>query len=149
MTQSNPFETLHQERARKAEQARHLAQVAHQWDSAIREGLRQLAEALWPAEHLLELIHLRRYRLRHQVGPSGHLWWVEHDLLPSGRYLCAAYRVRLSVNDGGKPLLSVQSGPAVYPVTPLTVDALGAVLGRAGEDPPLVIPREMGAAEDP
>lgn len=149
MTESDPFETLQQEQEQAAEQVQYLAEVAQQWDSAIREGLQHLAQTLWPDEHLLELIPIHRYRLRHQITSTGYLWWVEHDIPPQDRYSCVAYRVQLALNGEGQPTLTVQSEAAAYDVAPLTVETLGAALARAGEDPPLVVPREMGQATDP
>jgi hypothetical protein len=74
---------------------------------------------------------------------------VEHDIPPYDRYRCAAYRVELSLTDDDRPALSVESGAGMYPVTPLSREALEAALARAGQDPPLVVPREMGEALDP
>jgi hypothetical protein len=97
----------------------------------------------------LGVIPVRQHRVRHKTGPDSYVWWVEHDIPPYDRYRCAAYRVELSLTDQNQPALRVESGAGVYPVTPLSREALEAALARAGQDPPLVILREMGEALDP
>ena len=148
MTKSGSLETQRKNQEWGQQQAHHLTQVAHQWNVAILQGLQDLAQAAWPNWHMLGLVPVRRYRLRHQVTPAAHVWWVEHDVPPYDQHRCAAYRVQLAVNDEGKPVLTVQSGTAIYPVTPLTVEALNTTLGQTGKDLPLLIPRKMDAAKD-
>jgi hypothetical protein len=94
----------------------------------------------------LGVIPVRQHRVRHKAVGGGYLWWVEHDMPPYDRYRCAAYQVELRLTDHKRPALDVVSGAGVYPVTPLSPEALEAALARAGQDPPLVILREMGEA---
>lgn len=149
MTTSDPFEVLRQQQLIAQAQAHRLTQTAQPWDSPIRARLQRLAQALWPDQYRLGLLPMHRYRLRHQATATGQVWWVEHDIPPYDRYWCAAYRVQMTLHEGNEPILTVQSGTAVYPVTPLTVARLDMILARAGADLPLVIPREMGRALDP
>jgi hypothetical protein len=119
MTTFDPFEVLRQQQLiGHQEQAHRLTQIAQPWESPIRAGLQRLAQALWPDQHVLGLLPVHRYRLRHQATATSQVGWVEHDIPPSDRYWCAAYRVQMTLPDGGEPILTVQSGTAVYPVTP-------------------------------
>lgn len=126
-----------------------LIKTARQWDAIIHDELRQAADDLWPAEYFLGLLPVRRYRLRRQATYDAVTWWVEYDLPPYDRYQCAAYQVHLTLDEGKKPYLTVQSGQAVYPVNPLTTQMLNTTLNRAISDPPLIISRRMGLALDP
>jgi hypothetical protein len=149
MIASNPFERLHHQQALAGERLQHLFALAQEWDKATRTGLQQLAQTLWPDVHLLGMIPRHRYRLRHQMTSAGYVWWVEHDIPPYDRYWCAAYRVQLTLDEQGVPVLKVQSGAGDEVVTPLTPEALAATLARGGEHLPLLIPRKMGRALDP
>lgn len=82
MTESNPFEPLHQPRGGETERGRRLVELAYQWDATIRQALRALAQTLWPDGHLLRLIPVHHYRLRYRADPDVHVWWVEHDIPP-------------------------------------------------------------------
>ncbi len=149
MQMTDDFAWLRQRREAESAQAHRLAQLAHEWDGVIKDGLQGLGHALWGNAYLLGLIPQRRYRLRHERRPGGYVWWVEHDLAPYDRYRCAAHRVQLTLDGLDQPRLTVQSGSALYPVTPITPETVRAVVARAGLDDPLVIPRAMGAANDP
>jgi hypothetical protein len=148
MTEIDPFEPLRRQQAIKEELTHRSEAFLQRWDSLIRAELLRLAEILWPDGHLLGVIPVRQHRVRHKAGGGSYLWWVEHDIPPYDRYRCAAYRVELSLIDQDRPALSVESGAGVYQVTSLSREAFEAALARAGQDPPLVILREMGEALD-
>ena len=149
MAVTDSIESWPQQQKLQKQQAHRLERVAHQWNHDIQNGLKRLAQSLWPNGRVLGVIPAPRYRLRRRVTPGAYAWWIEHDIPPYDRYRCAAYRVLLSLNNAGKPSLIVESGAATHPVKPLTPDRLKAVLAQAGDDLPLLIPREMGRADDP
>lgn len=149
MMKSDSFEILRNHQAGDRQRACHLAKVAQQWDAAIRQGLQDLAQASWRNCPLFGLVLLRHYRLRHQVTPEAHIWWVEHDVPPYDLYWCAAYQVQLTLDDRDEPVLTVKSETAVHRVTPLTVKVLKGTLAQTGKELPLLIPRKMGLAKDP
>ena len=149
MTKSGSFETQCKNQEWEQQRAHHLTRVAHQWNVAILQGLQDLAQAAWPNWHMLGQVPVRRYRLHHQVIPEAHIWWVEHDVPSDDQYRCATYRVQLTLDDRDEPVLTVQSGTAIYPVTPLAVEALDTTLAQTSQDLPLLIPRKMDAAKDP
>lgn len=149
MIASNPSEGLYQQQTLGKKRLQHLFELAHRWDKAIRTGLQQLAQTLWPDAHLLGMIPRHRYRLRHRMTSESYVWWVEHDIPPYDRYWCAAYCVQLTLDDQGLPVLRVQSGAGDEVVTPLTPETLAVALARGGEHLPLLIPRQMGRALDP
>lgn len=148
MIASNPFERLQQQQALGEQRLQHLSELARQWNKAIRTGLQQLAQTLWPDAHLLGMIPHHRYRLRHQMTSERYVWWVEHDIPPYDRYWCAAYRVQLTLDSQGLPVLRVQSGAGDEVITPLTPEALEVALARGGEHLSLLIPRQMGRVLD-
>lgn len=123
-----------------AEAEHRLAELAQQWDGQVRRELSGLAELLWSDEYLLGVIPIHHYRVRYQAGPRVHVWWVEHDLPPGEHQRCAAYRVLLSLDADGNPTLTVQSGAAMYAVSPLTLTALTEAVANAGGDDPLIVP---------
>jgi hypothetical protein len=140
--QSDYFEALH-------EHQQMVEKLARQWDGVIRDGLRHLAQALWPDGHVLKLVPVHDYRLRRHVTLEIYTWWVEHDIPPYDQHWCAAYEVQLTLDGQDGPTLTVHSKTTAYTVTLPTVEALDAALARAGEDPPLIIQRNMGEATDP
>jgi hypothetical protein len=142
------FKILHWRQRVDEEQTRCLAELNREWDRPIRDGLRHLAQALWPDGHLLGLIPAPRYRLRHQVEPGIGVWWIEHDIPPDDEHRCAAYRVLLTLDTQEDPVLTVQSGASRYPVDPLTEIALEETLAQAGQDPALVIIRQLEEAKE-
>jgi hypothetical protein len=142
------FKLLHWRRRVEKEEMRRLAELNREWDRPIRGGLRALAQALWPDGHLLGLIPDHHYRLRHQVEPGIGVWWIEHDIPPDDGHWCAAYRVLLTLDTQKDPVLTVQSGASRYPVDPLTETALEETLAQAGQDPALVILRQLEEAEE-
>jgi hypothetical protein len=149
MTEIDPYQPLRQQQANKDEHMRRTSDLVHNWGILIQTELHRLAEIRWPDSHLLGVIPVRRHRVRHKTGAGSYVWWVEHDIPPYDKYQCAAYRVELSLANHDRPALSVESGTGMYPVSPLSREALEAALARAGQDAPLVIPREMGEALDP
>lgn len=148
MTGLDPFDLLLQKREDEGERAHRLAWLARQWDGIIRDGLQRLGQVLWGADYLLGLIPRHRYRVRYQGSPKVYVWRVEHDIPPYDRYRCAAYQVQLTLDDRDEPVLTVNSGEAIYPVTPLTSETLRMALATASQEDPLVIPRNMGEATD-
>jgi hypothetical protein len=79
------FESLQRQRFTQHERARGLAQAARQFDRMIRRELQQLGTALGGADYVLEVIPVRRYRVRFQPGAETCTWRVEHDIhLTSG-----------------------------------------------------------------
>jgi hypothetical protein len=148
MAEYDPFQMLRRRQALKVERVHRLSAAAQQWEGTVRSELRRLAQALWPDGWLIGLIPIYHYRLRHEITPEAHVWWIEHDIPPYDKYQCVAYRVRLSMGESNQPTLSVQSGKTAYAVSPMTKQALDAALSRAGQDPPLVIPRQMGEVTD-
>lgn len=147
MSAAHSFKALHQYQQAKKERARHLDEVARQWDGPIRTGLEYLAQDVWPDVKVLG-IPVHRYRLRRQTTPEIQVWWVEHDIPPYDRYWCAAYRVQLVLNEQNEPNLTMQSGSAVHPVIPLSVENLETTLAGVVEELPLIISRKMGPAFD-
>lgn len=127
----------------------HLLQFTRQWSKPIKEGLSGLAKALWPDRHLLGLIPYHDYRMRMRKDKDAVFWWVEHDILPPDRYQCEAYRVRLALDAESKPVIEVQDGSKKFPVEPLRKSELWRALSQAGNDPPIILTRNMGAAIDP
>lgn len=148
MTRFSSYKISYQPPPGVEKSSRLLIKIARPWDTTIRDELRQTAEALWPTEHFLGLLPVRRYRLRRQATSDAVIWWIEHDLPPYDRYQCATYQVHLAF-EGEKLYLTIRSGRAVYPVNPLTAEILNTTLNRAGSDPPLIISRRMGLALDP
>lgn len=149
MTKSIFFKTLPNDREWERQRACHLTKIAQLWDAAICQGLQNLAQATWRNCHMFGLVPLRRYRLRHQVTPEAHVWWVEHDVPPYDLYWCAAYRIQLTLNDRDDPVLTVKSETALHQVTPLTVKVLHTILAQTGKELPLLILRKMSTANDP
>lgn len=147
--QMNPFNTLAEHQAKRQQQTVHLIKLAEQWNGPIQTSLAQLARTIWPNGHTFGLIPTRRYRLRQRFSPGSYVWWIEHDIPPYDHYWCAAYRVELTLDQAGRPSLTVQSGTTVHPVRPLTQKNLTQVLAQAGADLPLLIPRQMGRVDDP
>ena len=146
MTQAEPFEELRLRLEAAEERQRSLTEFGHEWDHTIRNELQRLARVLWPNDHARSLLPVHRVRLRHRVEGEAWVWWVERDIPPYDLYRCQAYRVMLTLDARGEPVLTVQSGAGYSPVAPLTLAALEAALSHAGQRPPLVIPRAMGEA---
>lgn len=122
-----------------------FANLVDFWDGPVRQMLNRLGQTLWPTEYMLKLFPISHYRLRDKhISNRVHTWWVEHDIPPFDRYQCAAYQVYLALNKYNAPALSVQSGVKIYCVTPLTLKALETAITKAGQDPPLIIPRKRG-----
>jgi len=130
-------------------QARQLALRTRQWDRLIQGELRRFAQTMWDGRRYLPWLGRHSYRLRSQHGDGTLAWWVEKDIPPYDRYLCAAYLVQLTLDRDGQPSVTVHSGNGVYPVAALDADHLEIALTRAAKDAPLTIPRNMGAALDP
>jgi hypothetical protein len=145
-TPLDPFEVLRRHQEAQEDHARQLIELARHWDSAVRDGLTHLAQTLWPDGHVLGIVPVHHYRLRRQAEPGEYLWWIEYDIPPYDEHRCAVYRVLLTLDAQSEPVLTVQSGTTAYSVAPLTEAALEATLAQAGQDPALVILRQMGEA---
>ena len=76
------------------------------------------------------------------------MWWIERDIPPDDEHRCAAYRVLLTLDGQKDPVLTVQSGATRYPMAPLTETALEETLAQAGQDPALVILRQLEEARE-
>ena len=130
-------------------QIRHLARFASHWDKFIRRELHRFAQYRWPDTRLLGLIPIHHYRLRKQLESRTMVWWVERDIHPNDRHLCAAYRVELSFADLDQPLMILRSGSSVHPIVPMNMEGLQTVLAQAQNEKPLVIRRRFEPAIDP
>lgn len=128
----------------KQKWALRFAELINEWDPLVCQVLNQLAQILWPPKFVLKLIPVSVYRLRDRQVGTVHLWWIERDIPPFDRYQCAAYLVYLSLSMTYRPVLSVQSGQRVYPITPATEEQLITTVMKAGQEPPLIISRNMG-----
>lgn len=146
MTHSEPFEELRQWHEAAEERHRRLTELGHQWDHTIRNELHRLAHVLWSNGHVLGVSPLHHARLRHHFLEEAWMWWIERDIPPYDRYRCESYRVTLMLDASDEPVLTVESGIGTSQVTPLTTAALEAALAQAGQSPPHIIPRAMGAA---
>lgn len=121
-----------------------FSKLINAWDEPIREALNRMAHKLWPPDYAFGLIPVSTYRLRdQQIDSEIHMWWVERDVPPYEKWLCQAYQVYLILEFQHEPILTVQSGTAVYPITPPTVVALEATLTKASQDAPLIILRHQ------
>ena len=127
----------------------YLGKIASQWDKSIRRELGRFAQNRWPDNRLLGLIPIHHYRLRKQLESRTMVWWVERDILPNDRHLCAAYRVELSFADLDQPLMILRSGSSVHPIVPMNMEGLQTVLAQAQNEKPLVIRRRFEPAIDP
>ena len=145
-THADPFEELRLREEAAEERHRRLAELGHHWDRTVRTELERLAHAVWPIGHGLERLSIHRVRVRHDVEGEASVWWVERDIPPYDLFRCEAYRVTLVLDAMGEPVLTVESGTGAHPVAPLSADALEAALAKAGERPPLIIPRTRGEA---
>lgn len=138
------FQTSAESQEAKRQWALQFDQLLDTWDGPIIQALNQLAQCRWPPEHVLGLIPVSTYQLRDEQVDEVHLWWVEHEILPQDENHCMAYQVCLILNRQGQPVLMVQSGTRAYPINPLTVENLKATVAKVGQDPPLIIARNMG-----
>jgi len=149
MEKPGTFAEIRNHRLADSTRAYEIERQARRWDKMVRRELSSFARALWPAEHESSWPRPRSYRLRKQSEPNRFIWWVERDIPPYDRYRCVAYRVQLSGNGQGHPMLIVQSGEGEYPVVPADESGLEVAFLQASQDDPLIIPRRMGAALDP
>lgn len=138
------FQTLAEQREAKYQRALQFAQLIDAWDVPVCQALDQLAKLRWPPNYVLGLIPVSVYRLRDQQINEAHLWWVEHDISAQDKPQCAAYQVYLILDEQEQPILSVLTGAGVYPIIPLTREKLRATVATAGQDPPRIIPQNMG-----
>ena len=145
-TRADPVASPDTQQQSVEERTRLLHNLRQQWDHTVRHWLQHPGEVLWPQGKGIGAGLVHPYRLRRQTVPDTCLWWVEHDIPPYDEYKCATYWVLLTLNGQNELALSVHSGTAMYPVTPLTEEALETALAQAGQDPPLVALREMGQA---
>jgi hypothetical protein len=113
----------------------------------IQPELRRFAAARWPGGRWWGRFGMRPFRLRRRFEPGQVVWWVERDIPPYDRFTCQAYEVRLAL-DQGRPLLAVCSGAGSRALPVPDAAALQAALARAGQDPPLTIPRRMGVPDE-
>jgi len=130
-------------------QIRHLARFASHWDKFIRRELHRFAQYRWPDTRLLGLIPIHHYRLRKQLKSRTMVWWIERDIPPYDRHLCAAYRVELSLVDAEQPQLLVHSGSSMHAIVPMNLKELQTALARVSNEKPLVIRRRFEPAIDP
>ena len=119
--------------------------LGRQWDKLMRHELNHLASVLWPAAVWHKWIGFSNIRFRSKIDGNEVVWWVERDIPPYDRYRCAAYEIRMHLNAQGDPDIWVRSGEHTYPV--LEIAQLSTLLDQAGGEAPLIIPRQMGAAE--
>lgn len=125
-----------------------LQRAARRWGPAVRRSLSHFGRTRWPRTGLSRWLPVRPFRLREALQDERYVWWIEQDLLPPDLFRCAAYQVALTVDPTGAPQLAVRTGAAEYPLPQPAIAALDEALARAGRDPALVIPREMGPAFD-
>lgn len=130
-------------------QNHHLAKIASHWDKSIRRELHHSAQNRWPDTRWLGLLPIHHYRLRKHLESRTIVWWVERDIPPYDRHLCAAFRVELSLSDSDQPQLIVHSGSAIHPIVPMNNKGLQTALTQALADKPLVIRRQFEPANDP
>ena len=119
--------------------------LRRQWDKLMRHELNHLASVLWPAAVWHKRIGFPDIRVRSKIDGNEIIWWVERDIPPYDRYRCAAYEIRMRVNAHGDPDIWVRNGEHTYPV--LESAQLPILLEQAGNEAPLVIPRQMGIVE--
>jgi hypothetical protein len=148
MKQPNPYQSLLKNDEDLKSRVREMEQIAHHWDREIRGALSRLAESKWQGPRFLRLLSARAYRIRSRAEAKAHVWWVEHDIPPYDIYRCAAYQVKLTLNDSQEPVLTVKSRKREYRVPGDMIASLDRVLAQAGQDPPLLIPRRMGRVLD-
>ena len=133
----------------ESNQIHQMAMIASRWDKSIRRELHRFAQNLWPDTRLLGLLPIHHYRLRKHLESRTMAWWVERDIPPYDRHLCAAFRVELSLSDSHQPQLIVHSGNSIHPIVPMNLKGLQTALARAQNDKPLVIRRRFEPAIDP
>lgn len=122
--------------------------LAHTLDKPIRQELRTFAHAVGFAEDRQAIFFAMRYRLRKEIHAGQVTWWIEKDIPPADRYRCAAYRVELRQTAAGENKLVLQSGRQEYPIDLNNLSILHNTFCQAGDDPALIIPRQMGPAYD-
>jgi len=141
-------EIAEKQRHQKDDQKR-LLQLAHSLEKPIQQELTAFARAKWSTKGSTGFLAVNHFRLRKETQPGQITWWVEKDMPPLDRFRCAAYRVRLQSDINGIDSLVVQTGQSEYIVDYKDLSSLHATLLKAGNDPALVIPRQMGAVLDP
>ena len=124
-----------------------LQVLARQLGRFIEPELRRFAAVRWPGRRIWGRLGFRPYRLRRRFETDQVVWWVERDVPPYDRFTCQAYEVCLLCGHG-EPALVVRSRAASYPLPALDAAALRESLARAGQEQPLLIPRQMGFPKD-
>ena len=125
-----------------------LDHQAEAWSKLIRSSLVQVAENRWPHRLLFGLVPRKAYRLRQRRAPRTVLWWIEYDLPPYNRYRCAAYLAVMRVNSQRQPFVILRSGKSTRVIHRLSENVLKEALILIGQEPPMVISRDMGPAWD-
>jgi hypothetical protein len=121
-----------------------LTTSAQRWGRLIEASLQHLAQTAWPDGHQLTgNSSTQPYRLGQRSTLNSYMWWVEHDIPPYSEDWCVAYRVQLSLNENGRPVVFVRTGAMVYPVVPLSIAIFEMVMALAAGDPPLITHREV------
>lgn len=139
---------LDEQMAAARRRQRRLRLAGRTWNATIRRLLATLARARWPEQPSIGIFPIFTTRIRRRNGPGNITWWVEHDLPPYDRYRCAAYFVELEAGGDETCVLTVRSGQGVVRLEQPTVEALAQALTAALRMPPVIIPRQMGAAFD-
>jgi hypothetical protein len=87
--------------------------------------------------------------LRREIDNKQITWWVEHDIPPYDRFRCAAYFIRLELDDPSSSFtLTIWSGANRYFLERPSPEVVEQVLVKLAQDPPVIIPRRMGKATD-
>ena len=125
-----------------------LEQTIHQWDRRVKHALSQLGKEIWQDDHLMKLIAVHGFRLRHKQLPSAWVWWIEHDIPPYDRFRCAAYMFELYLNEDQQPTLMIRTGEGNHTLTGEDLNSFESHLAQAGVETPLFIYRDFGPAND-
>lgn len=125
-----------------------LDQQAEVWGKLIRSLLVQVAEKRWPRRLVFGLVPRKAYRLRQRRVARTIMWWIEYDFPPYNRYRCAAYLAVMRVNSQRQPFVILRSGKSARVIHRLSENVLKETLILIGQEPPMVITRDMGPAWD-
>jgi len=141
------FQVFNQSRAYEKQHAK-VNHVAHQWNLRISRALKRLGYEIWPTLFWLGVIPIPQFRLRHESQSFSWIWWIEHDIPPYDRYRCAAYRVELSLDEKGFPVLCIKSGVLDRILAGSDLAVFEKTLALASQEPPLIIHRNFGRVND-
>ena len=118
------------------------------WSKLIRSSLVRVAENRWPHRMLFGLVPRKAYRLRQKRSPRTMMWWIEYELPPYNRHRCAAYLAVMQVNNQRQPFVILRSGKSTRVIHRLSETVLQEAVILIGQEPPMVIARDMGPAWD-